>query len=712
MRNKLLKTFFLFSSFAFSLSATDFKNVSVHDPSIIRTPEGMYYIIGSHMAGAKTPDLIRWTQLGTSVSNQSYFRDIKNELSEALTWGQTETFWAGEYVRLANGKYYMYYCVCRGDCPQGAIGYAVADSPEGSFTNLGILRRSSGWNATIDPGNGSQIAFRAESMPNCVDPAVFFDKDGRLWMVYGSYSGGIFILELNPEDGSIKEGQTVWGTKLTGGDHVPLEGAYILYSPETDYYYLFISMGGLAADGGYNVRVARCKTPNGTYLDAKGQSMLGAKSNETTMYNYGLKLMGNHRFLLADGEKGTSDGYVSPGHNSAYYDSVTGKYYLIFHTRFPGRGEAHEVRVHQMFMNQDGWPVLAPHRYAGEYMGMYDEKEYIGTYKMINHGTGVSKTIIESQLIALNADHTISGAVTGTWTPDSEDSRKVSMKIGLKTYKGYFLVQGDPYTSSYKMTFTLSGYKTNESVWGSKVVSATLESTECDLEPDADYMLWNAQSGYYLDVADGGKEERVNIQQWDYRPDHAQTFRLHPVSEGFYQLQTACSDYQMAVCIEGGSTVAGKNATTCLSADTLTSSKKTLFKVVKVANDLYAIKSRTTSNALRVIGTANGDNVNQYTYNKNSDAFHWIFTKVKKGSFTSVVTVQGDQNKVKVWNRDRTVYVSSPEIVEISLYHVSGLLLDCYKADQIEFKVLQAGSYVVVTKDQYGNRTSSRVQLF
>jgi len=37
--------------------------------------------------------------------------------------------------------------------------------------------------------------------PNAVDPHVFFDVDGDLWMVYGSYSGGIFILEMDPETG-------------------------------------------------------------------------------------------------------------------------------------------------------------------------------------------------------------------------------------------------------------------------------------------------------------------------------------------------------------------------------------------------------------------------------------------------------------------------------------------------------------------------------
>ena len=75
--------------------------------------------------------------------------------------------------------------------------------------------------------------------PNVVDPCVFFDKDGKLWMVYGSYSGGIYILEMDPETGFPLE--TGYGKKLLGGSHLRIEAPYIIYSPETDYYYLFLS---------------------------------------------------------------------------------------------------------------------------------------------------------------------------------------------------------------------------------------------------------------------------------------------------------------------------------------------------------------------------------------------------------------------------------------------------------------------------------------
>ncbi len=40
-----------------------------------------------------------------------------------------------------------------------------------------------------------------DKWPNCIDPCTFYDDDGNLWMSYGSWSGGIFMLALDEETG-------------------------------------------------------------------------------------------------------------------------------------------------------------------------------------------------------------------------------------------------------------------------------------------------------------------------------------------------------------------------------------------------------------------------------------------------------------------------------------------------------------------------------
>ncbi|MBU8786144.1 MULTISPECIES: glycoside hydrolase family 43 protein [Bacillus] len=438
-----------------------FSEVTVHDPSIIKA-NGTYYVFGSHLASAKSTDLMNWTQISSSVHDGNpLIPNVYEELKETFEWAESDTLWAPDVTQLEDGKFYMYYNACRGDSPRSALGLAVADDIEGPYKNKGIFLKSG-----MDGISNDGTPYDATKHPNVVDPHTFFDKDGKLWMVYGSYSGGIFILEMDRKTGFPLPNQR-YGKKLIGGNHSRIEGAYILYYPETQYYYLYMSFGGLAADGGYNIRVARSKNPDGPYYDAEGHPMINVRGKEGTLFDdrsiepYGVKLMGNFLFK----NKGGSDaGYVSPGHNSAYYDEKSGKSYLIFHTRFPGRGEEHEVRVHQMFMNKNGWPVVAPHRYAGEKLMKVKKSKVIGNYKLVRHGKDISAEIKESEEIRLNRNGKVSGAVSGTWKKTGHN--RIELTLDGKRYDGMFLKQWDTRTGRKVMTFSALS-REGDAVWGS-----------------------------------------------------------------------------------------------------------------------------------------------------------------------------------------------------------------------------------------------------
>ncbi|MGM0748249.1 MAG: glycoside hydrolase family 43 protein [Bacillota bacterium] len=439
-----------------------FKEVSVHDPSVIQT-DGTFYVFGSHLASAKSKNLMQWQQLTTSVTNKNpLIPNVYEELKETFEWAQSDTLWAADVTQLADGKYYMYYNACRGDSPRSAMGVAVADNIEGPYKNKGVFLKS-GMEGTSNDGT----PYDATKHPNVVDPHTFFDKDGKLWMVYGSYSGGIFILEMNPKTGFPLPNQG-YGKKLLGGNHSRIEGPYILYNPDTKYYYMYLSFGGLDATGGYNMRVVRSKKPDGPYYDAEGHNMIDVKGKDGTFFDdksiepYGVKLMGSYSFATQN-EKGA--GYVSPGHNSAYYDEKTGRSYLIFHTRFPDRGEEHEVRVHQLFMNKDGWPIAAPYRYAGEKLEKVKQKDVTGKYQIIQHGKDISADIKKTINIQLNKNHTISGEMTGTWEKTGKNETEITLD-GVK-YDGVFVRQWDSVREKNVMTFSvLSG--NGEAVWGNE----------------------------------------------------------------------------------------------------------------------------------------------------------------------------------------------------------------------------------------------------
>lgn len=437
-----------------------FKNVSVHDPSIMKA-NGTHYIIGSHLAAAKSNDLIQWQQISTNVSNNNpLIPNVYTELRESFQWAETDTLWAGDIIQLKDGRYYMYYCLCKGDSPRSTLGVAVSNNPEGPYKNLGIILKSGMWNQKSEDGT----IYDATKHPNVVDPDVFYDKNGNLWMVYGSYSGGIYILRMDESTGKPYAGQG-YGKKLLGMNHSRIEAPYMLYSPETDYYYMFLSFGGLDANGGYNIRVCRSKNPDGPFLDASGKDMINCRGAAGTLFDdvsiapYGAKLMGNFKFA------GSGTGYVSPGHNSAYYDPQTKRYFIIFHTRFPGRGEIHEVRVHQMFINEDGWPVIAPQRYGGEFIGKYSVDQVSGNYDFVNHGTNISADIKNSVRISLNKDGSISGSVSGSWQLKGDN--KITLNIGGVVYNGVVLMQWDAALNKFVMTFTALSKGGNTSIWGS-----------------------------------------------------------------------------------------------------------------------------------------------------------------------------------------------------------------------------------------------------
>lgn len=435
-----------------------FQGVSVHDPSVIKADDGYYYIYGSHMAAARSKDLVQWKLISSNAQSGCTLVDnVQLEMKDALTYARTNTFWAPDVQQLPDGRYYLYYCCCQGSSPLSALGVAVSDKPEGPYKDLGVFLRSgmAGYNATY--------------YPNVIDPNVFFDKNGKLWMVYGSYSGGIFILSMNPETGFPYENQG-YGKKLLGKNHARIEGPYILYSPDSDYYYLFLSFGGLNANDGYNIRVCRSKNPDGPYEDALGQDMIACGGRAGTFFNdpdyvgYGVKLMGGYCFKALAGEKyQLNTAYRSPGHNSAYYDAETGRYFIIFHTRFANSGETFTIRVHEMFINADGWPVVSPLRYAGEGADNSPPAQCDGVYKVLFHERDINKVEHVSSAVSLLPDGTVSGAVSGAWTCD--DNGQFTLSVGEAIYNGVMRTAYDASQKQWATCFTALD-ATGAAVWG------------------------------------------------------------------------------------------------------------------------------------------------------------------------------------------------------------------------------------------------------
>jgi len=463
-------------------------NVSVHDPSVVKVDD-TYYIFGSHLAAAKSTDLLNWEMISSLSANAAvnesplFNYNYTGEIAEGIEW--TDGFtgnWAADVIKAPNGKFWFYYNHCAQDNPdtpdvvdevcwnRSYLGLAEADNIEGPYKNKGIFLRSGYRNEaefTAYPLDNGQTTWNGAVDPNVIDPAAFYDANGKLWMVYGSYSGGIFVLAMDEETGMPEAGQG-YGKKLVGGDFRAIEGAFAMYSPESEYYYLFYSTGGFDLNGGYNIRVARSKTPDGPYLDNAGNDIAAIGGLEV-----GEKLMGGFEYTQELGETAPAWGYQSPGHNSAYYDEATGRYLLVTHTRFPqtstefpNNTEAHQVRVHEMFINSLGWPMASPQRYVpleGDNMVVADE--LYGYYKFINHGTDVNTDAIRSMHIALNQDHSVTGDDPGIWYMIDDSNIKLELDSG--TYFGVAKWQWDDATKAMAVTVSATSSE-GATIWASK----------------------------------------------------------------------------------------------------------------------------------------------------------------------------------------------------------------------------------------------------
>jgi arabinan endo-1,5-alpha-L-arabinosidase len=463
-------------------------DLAVHDPSVIRADDGSFYVFGSHLAAARSTDLMNWQYIANGV-------DAANPLwstipLEGTQWTGIPGSWAADVIKLKDGKYRFYYSFCgippAGQCtgPRSYLGVAMSDRIDGPFIDQGIFLRSGMTPAEIAAGYGPPgvSSYDARIQPNTIDPDAFYDANGKLWMVYGSYSGGIFILEMDEATGKPLPGQG-YGKHLAGGDHSAIEGGYMLYSPESRYYYLFMSFGGLAANDGYNIRIARSKSPAGPFLDAEGRDMVGARGGFDSIAPYGVKLMGGFNFASAVGDSETARGYLSPGHNSAYYDAATKKHLLIAHTRFPNRGEGHAIRVHEMYVNKDGWLVASPHRYVPiQGTNVVDTGDVLGDYKLINLGKDINRTAKQSVYVSLNANGTITGDAVGKFKRDVTNPDRITLYLQGTTelFEGVLQWQWNEAAGSLTPIFTAVSSK-GVSLWGSRMAPRSPQDVLADV---------------------------------------------------------------------------------------------------------------------------------------------------------------------------------------------------------------------------------------
>lgn len=670
-------------------AAANKARVSVHDPSIFKDSDGTYYVFGSHIEAAKTNDLQNWTRFtnGYTATDNALFGDLSSNLAKAFAWSGENledceggfAVWAPDviynpdYVNTdgTKGAYLMYFCTSS-TYMRSVIGFAVSQTAEGPYTfvdtliysgftendsyatsstkNVNRKYTSTNIDELIEAGevtyNSSWFSnsnYNNYLYPNAIDPTIYYDTDGTMYMCYGSWSGGIFTLEIDPatgkcihpETGTTSDGRMVdsyFGTKISGGYFKSGEGPFMEYNPDTGYYYLWVTYGGLTAEGGYNMRVFRSKNPDGPFYDAAGNpAVLGTS---TDLDSIGLKVMGNYKF------NSLNTAYMACGHNSVLRDD-DGKWYLFYHARFNNGTEYHEVRVHSMYFNEEGWPVVAPYEYSGDVIAEYgyETSDIAGTYEYINHGNDTSSEIHNYSSITLNEDGTVIGEVSGTWS-QAEDSSAAVITLGGQKYSGYFLAAQDE-NGQKVMSFTAVG-SNNQTVWGAETTAYTgtervplidYTNTESKLVYNADsasgtgetvrlcdtdllsgvsYYITNVFSQKVLDLENGNTADGTNIQQWTKTGGSQQEWRIIAENDGYCRI-VSLADESKCISVSESSSADGVN----IELQAYSGADNQLWKLKKNGAS-YGIVSKCSGDTAGLDvydwSEENGGNINQWNY--------------------------------------------------------------------------------------------------
>jgi arabinan endo-1,5-alpha-L-arabinosidase len=353
---------------------------SAHDPAIVRDPDtGIYYQFATGRSRSKSTDLISWTSMSVYLPNTP---------SAAVSAGGAQgSIWAPDVIKGNDGKWWLYYSSSTINTNNSVIGLAKADNIEDTFVHDSII-----------------VSTKTNQPPNAIDASVKYDKStGKLWMSYGSFFGGVFLKELDPDTGCALGSS--FGTNLVPA--IDVEGSYLIYNEEFEYWYLFMAYGDMNKN--YNTRVVRSKTIDGPYLDASGQRILDA--DKTSSKQYGTKLAGNYNI---DGRSWTAIGHNSVLDNTA----VDGKWYHLAH-----QASGSTLHVKQMYFMPNGWPVININEYAGETAGPVNKLNMPGVYNSLFQVAGNlidDDTLHRPMDLEIKSDGTLSGTVTYDANPTTD----------------------------------------------------------------------------------------------------------------------------------------------------------------------------------------------------------------------------------------------------------------------------------------------------
>lgn len=260
-----------------------------------------------------SPDGAEWTGAGTvwdAASEPGWVDEVVPGVSN---------FWAPEVVA-HGGTYYLYY---------SASTFGSNRSLIGLFTNTTLDQTDPAY-AWVDRGEVIR-SVRADDF-NAIDPGVL-DVDGTPWMAFGSFWGGIHLVQLEWPSGKVA-GSAAPPAVIASRVDPPnaIEAPYLV--ARDGFIYLFVSRDSCCQGSAstYNMAVGRAREITGPYLDRDGRDLATGG---------GTPLLASRGDMIGPGGQSYSAGY------------------LAFHFYDRARGGDFQLAIRKLAWDSGGWPVAA-----------------------------------------------------------------------------------------------------------------------------------------------------------------------------------------------------------------------------------------------------------------------------------------------------------------------------------------------------------------
>jgi beta-xylosidase len=330
----VLSTLFLLPTNPISQSFAD----TFADPVIVDGGDGYYYAYATTdplREGEKVAHRIP-TARSTDLAHWKYVGDAFTATQKPAFAADNTSFWAPDVRKIGN-RWVMYVTVTETTVAPGAsaIGAATAPTPTGPWTFVDT--------PVIPPrpsGDGGWLW--------TFDPDLLRTPDGRTFLYYGSYFGGLWVSEMTPD------GLHTTGAATRVAIDNKFEGSYVVR--RNGWYYLFASSANCCAGPttGYSVSAGRSRDPRGPFVDKLGQSLNVSRAGGTPV-------------VAPNGNR-----WVGTGHNGIVTDRH-GQDWLVYHAidrNDPYLDEPFGINERPMLLDRldwiGGWPTVRGGNWASD----------------------------------------------------------------------------------------------------------------------------------------------------------------------------------------------------------------------------------------------------------------------------------------------------------------------------------------------------------